>query len=263
MSDTQPSAMDEGTKQPAEIENKKDPALYFKYRPCNEFAVQMVKDGTLWFTRLTKLNDPFEGDFAFTDDAVNKMEVPKSGSAFEYKCGLLAQYRHSVKAQYYIFSVSFSGWGEIVMWSHYSMHHSGVAIGFEIPSQQDKLTDDSSVTLVTEDKKTILNKVKYQPDGVLLDIEGADDTLHDEICRIKSLQWKYENEHRLIIRNSTIRKDGYALKAKKELVKQVFFGARTPAEEIDKFILSVGRSDVEYYRLLLKNGHFKLTKVPI
>jgi hypothetical protein len=251
----------------------KDADLYFKFKPCDEYAVQFVKDGKVWFSRLTSLNDPFEGDFTISDEEIKKLidsrvwfapdETPnavKNAHAVDFTCTILSRYREEIKSRYYIFSVAKEKWSDILMWSHYAMNHRGVCIGLSIPEKQEHFTEATEKRLLLYNNTTIIHPIEYSEKIVSVPLDKDPEQVR--LCRQKSPQWTYEREHRLIIRDSTIRSNGHCLKINNQAIKRVIFGARTSGDEIDKFIRDVDRSDIIYRKAVMKHGMFKLNTIP-
>jgi hypothetical protein len=246
-------------------------ALFYKFKPCDENAISMVKEGKIWFSRLTSLNDPFEGDFTVTDDDIKKFvenKLIKEGvdpsqaaslCTLDYTCSMLAKYRENVRSKYYIFSAAKGKWSDILMWSHYSVNHTGVCVGIEIPDRQEYFTDKSEKRLVVNNsngKQSIIHPITYTDSPMVIPI--ARDPEQARLCRSKSPQWEYEMEHRLIIHDEDIRSKGYLMSVNPQAIKRVIFGAKTELADIDKFIKSVGRDDIMYRRAVIRHGMFKL-----
>jgi len=236
--------------------------MLYKYRDLNEFTVELVRDGQLWLSRICDLNDPFEGDFKIEEDKGAYVESSRHrpNDIIEKRIDIIKSYRELIQRQFFILSLS-SKWSDIVMWSHYSRNHFGCVVGIEFPSEAMENTTKQG-RIITRRKKYI-HKVKYSTKDLTLPLINGIEGEYYKICLQKSTQWRYENEHRIILHSNTVRAPGVRINLGKSVAKKVIFGARTPLSEVDKFINSVGRSDVLYKRAIFNHGQFKLTIVDV
>ncbi len=89
------------------------------------------------------------------------------------------------------------------MWAHYTHNHEGFCAEYEIDKElddefifvKDDIEKQSSIEL---DRKMILSKVKYKPvrNNLLNDKSNKSDLIKEMF--IKSAEWKYEDEYRLL-----------------------------------------------------------------
>lgn len=131
----------------------------------------------------------------------------------------------------------------ILMWSHYTFNHKGVCFGFEF--------DDETFPKP--------KRVKYQTHYD--DIWGwlyTDEEIVDKILYSKSVDWEYEDEHRIVI--ESIRAEKFSPNSLKEIV----FGSKMSQEDKLEIINECTKSglspifkqatlDVELFKINIEN----------
>jgi len=122
-----------------------------------------------------------------------------------------------------IFSMS-GNCSSILSWAHYSQSHEGFCIGFD----KEKLTH-----FVNSDYSLDLGEVEYKEDYPIINVYKTDE--HEKITMLfwrKSIEWKYENEHRIIWydgANKTLLIDS-------GIISVVILGCRIKQENKDRII---------------------------
>ena len=101
-----------------------------------------------------------------------------------------------------------------VQWAHYADKHKGVCLGFDVPDKR-------------------LRKVKYVSERLATStLEDPDKT--EKLLTTKFKHWSYEEEHRLIVDLSKLKKDSMGLRFEKfsdDLVlREVYIGCQSELE---------------------------------
>jgi len=151
------------------------------------------------------LNDPFE-----------LLSVELSDMALRTRFN---RWRKGAAAAYGMLCFS-STWRNPVLWSHYGDRHSGICLGFDVPTE-------------------LLQEVQYLPKRLplakLIDTRAAVDETVGPLFWTKFVHWKYEAEVRRIIRLGDAVKDGtrYFWPFGKDLeLREIVAGARCDIDEI-------------------------------
>ncbi|MDE5999994.1 MAG: DUF2971 domain-containing protein [Bacteroidaceae bacterium] len=182
---------------------------YYKYRSLTDLKrfIDILINRRLYAAKYIELNDSMEGFFLY-DDTIPRdfINTLRSGKANTLICSLSKKYTNGL------------------MWSVYADEHKGCCIKLSITSNSWKKL------VVTYDKKP----VQINTMGINV----------DEILRIKSPQWKHEEEVRFIKSNPL---QNY-IKIK---IDTIFLG------------MKMSRSDVSFYTKLIKSidSNIKIEKV--
>lgn len=172
-------------------------------------------DNKIWFTRLSELNDPFEGYCFFDYDYSKKINNlnPKLYKEWREHEGLT-----EFDPNFATLCLSCDP-SNIVMWAHYADNHSGYCIEFEIEIPEDKYADvcipskgkKSKIFIVESDvpnRGLVFKKIDYKKEPPT--IRYSDDKkLHESYrawleyninhsCGVKYNLWQYEKEYRII-----------------------------------------------------------------
>ena len=140
-----------------------------------EHAISNIAFCRLKVALLNHLNDPFELQAA---KLINNRELRISVHEFRDrlapKVGLLC------------FS---EDWVDPVLWTHYASRHSGICLGFDVPTE-------------------LVMKVNYQDDRIQLSGGSLDDKLQAALLSTKYSSWRYEREWRMQVDLSSAEKEG-------------------------------------------------------
>jgi len=230
------------------------------YRYFGTHAFETVRDGRLKVSKLSDFNDPFEGLYYFPEE-IDIKEARRAAETQKRRnrnpevafCSdqiltqtPIAQLTRAIKASYpqllerlqqsssdfqkLARVISFTSSEidpatEIVIWSHYAQHHSGIRIGIDFPNW-----NASRYTI--EPVSYSLDRIKV----LLGDFEDQDGrNLYDAHFH-KSVAWKYEMEHRLQTLPEYCEKDGLMglefLRFNPAWIRRIDFGLRCPMEKI-------------------------------
>jgi hypothetical protein len=127
----------------------------YKYRAINKYSLETLINNTIYFSKHTDFNDPFEFSTPFPDLKIMYTEISKGvdkllakkiisigdhqhlkkvcRKIIEEKSSSLDQKHEEIKkslAKTGVYSLSKTN-DEILMWSHYADNHKGFCIGFE------------------------------------------------------------------------------------------------------------------------------------
>lgn len=238
--------------------------ILYKFRPINKFTEDLVKDGSLWFSRMSDLNDPFEGDFTFSqkyidENFIKHSTLPQQGN-FEYHKALAESFRERKRSHLFIMSLT-EKLADTVMWSHYADNHAGLVVGIEFAETNEEQFPEADVQFIKRNDSYI-HDVAYNSSPVVIDDNSLEE--FSKIFLRKSEQWAYEAEKRIAFKDDSIHAPGKSISVHPSKIKEVHFGARTSRQTIDTFISKVGRQDeIEYQKMSFIHGYFKLASCPI
>lgn len=221
--------------------------MFFKFRDVNEYLIDSLVKGYLYFAHPDRLNDPFDCRVDIKRSAKNAM-LKLSGNKKDNLAKLagLDGYFDQIqkdtgKAGICSFSLELEN---SLLWSHYANEHRGLCLTYEFP--ESFLIDESN-------EITGVAPVEYG-DSPLTDwfIEHAPEDRNSyfkeftlevvkKVLTIKSKCWEYEKEVRII------RQEQSTLTIPKEFLKQMCFGVNTP------------ESDISLIRELVDNSGYKVS----
>lgn len=245
------------------------PFLY-KYTAFSEHTESLISKPELWFSRPSKLNDPFElrpwyefkyelhqlvEGFARQLRHVNPL-MTETASVAE-ATGIVLQGRHRdpkmwielrkdlaerLDQEIGLLCLS-SRPDSILMWSHYGRDHTGVCLGFEWSSYTPFFGR--------------AQKVKYQQALPVIDVFNASaDSQVDSVFLTKYRDWRYEREWRIIDHEC-----GEGLRPyPSNLLKTVTFGLNTKPkhrQDVRKW-LSSRKHEVQLQECVRDEKEFKL-----
>ncbi|MBM3591566.1 MAG: DUF2971 domain-containing protein [Alphaproteobacteria bacterium] len=139
-----------------------------------KYAKTFIESGLLKVSRINDLNDPFEFLPADISNEKHKRALTRWKEERNKDRGLIC------------FSEE---WNNLLLWSHYADKHRGIALGFDVAEQDVFRVSYASKRL----EIPFCCKTKK--------IVGGEEVLKD-LLSTKSVDWKYEAEHRLFCRLS-------------------------------------------------------------
>ncbi len=264
---------------------KNRPPILYKFLDPN--ALSIFKDRSLFFSKASDLNDPFEFRAQVSktmSDSImvkkrqeitemlyqNGVKTGKFTGSFSDFCRIHSpQIESNVRAMMVSSQQEFQSviphvvndeclilsltdcWREVTMWSHYASNHTGFVVGF----------DTSDVFFEEDHGKTQLFEVNYEKELPTIGIpetSGIRDFSHP-VLRTKSESWTNENEWRLI-KYGQLREDERFVKGRffgeysfqERIVKEVIFGIEAKGDLI-KQVLEDTRSnqkyEIDFYRM--------------
>jgi hypothetical protein len=150
---------------------------------------------------------------------------------------------------YGIFSLS-RNWDSVLMWSHYSDHHKGFCVGFDMEMLK-KLEEFGAGSFICYSNEfPQINPLEY-----------GEEAMFKEIAT-KALGWAYEEEYRLLslIRPGT---NGRIIRIPDACIKEVVIGARFPIEDIGTVRNLIGRRDIKLFQAVTVDRQFTLRRQSI
>lgn len=206
----------------------------YKYRSDNENTEKIFSNHTLWFAHPVEFNDPFDCwvNVESIDQSVISNIISQSGLSMKDKqiceLGKEALTPQSIKQDIdnviNRLGICCFGKGEknILMWSHYSDHHKGICLQFDVLEDPDFFTFALPVNYV--DQMPIYH---HSSDG---------EEIFPNIIQPKSNYWKYEEEVRIVKTSNNIGSNkNQAFKFNPQSLKKVIFGCKATQSTIDKY----------------------------
>ena len=243
-----------------------DEFRYFKFRAVNKFLIDAIVNGTLYFAKPSRLNDPFDCQVDIRKSA--KYAMPKVSGAKREILERIADVEgyldviqlRMTKIGVCSFSLTLE---EPLLWSHYADEHRGISLMYQFT--EDFLTDRSNKIIGVSDVKYGENPLS---DWFIENIpDQIDDDFYDRfttellkrVLIIKGSGWDYEREARII------RERAGEFSIPNEFLKQVCFGLNTTDSDrrlIRKIIDSTGYT-VDYCKIVRKESDFGIMAVEI
>ncbi|MDK2826595.1 MAG: hypothetical protein PWQ44_1775 [Methanolobus sp.] len=232
--------------------------LVFKYRQIDEegHTFSILENQELYFNLPSEFNDPFdcmvdtvyegdEGEWnSFLEEGISNPENRDNFIKNMLENGIMkinSDHSNIKKLQISgdIFSETDSYFrvycftqekDNILMWSHYANNHKGICLSFRF------YPGDDFNFFKLDSRMHPLYPVNYQNDlpkqvNFLINYEPRDLL---SFLFTKHTNWKYENEHRLIIPTSDFNKGIYIKNFDKKDLEGIIFGLRTPIKHMEK-----------------------------
>lgn len=253
----------------------------YKYLRCSEGSLSILTDSTIKFTCPSEFNDPFDC-FPYYDTtnieelarrrhdlirAIGEDMGLSPSERIQHKHKIIARLRRYVEDGSYsrdvvrsvgVVSLSRNALS-IPMWSHYADFHRGLVLEFRIPTQVEGTPQE--MWRFALDHLFPLD-VKYEPDRPHIGFGSPpqeDDV--DKLLRIKSLNWKYEEEERVI---DHVRGPGIHKYRRDDVLCSMIAGLKTSDDHythLESLVKGLRQSSVPnlmLYRARAKNDEYKL-----
>ena len=208
-----------------DIENN---SLY-NYTSININTIKSILNEQLWLSHTNSFNDP-------VDPSIKQFKKYKEDYNYlldSIKVGCLTTKKDNT-----------------LMWSHYADKHSGICIEYDIGK-------------IYEKDNLIINKVNYNMpiithksivDKETLEIDNINRLI--ELFAIKSNEWKYEKEYRILYYDKERKKDGILIDCP---IKSICFGTET--SEDDKNLIYEIVKNKKGNQIEFKEAKFKQDKL--
>jgi len=262
------------------------PDVIYRYQPMRPDAIDLIGTGRLWFSDPSRFNDPFDflpsclnwqneisrcfgrsrEEAYWTNPSVRSSResfLKATENQFRRRVNdrIRAEQRKFTKGFAKNFRVAcFSEHNDsILMWSHYSLNHSGLCIGIRparIPARPDK---------------ALRWKVTYQNERLPID-HGK----FNEIALRKAKAWEYEKEWRIVMATGDLSggkrplsrdhrnhpsEPGYFLRLPWDAIESVRFGVfvdRKKRSTVLKALQAEERSHIDAIQMRLSVDRFEL-----
>ncbi|KLI27633.1 hypothetical protein A9X77_08400 [Brachyspira hyodysenteriae] len=206
---------------------EKDYKLY-NYTKINKNTIRTTLNNELWLSHPNVFNDPI--------DPVVKQLNENSGGKFQYLIDSIV-----------IGCLSLTN-DNSLMWSHYADKHEGICIEYNFNNFFQNKPDD-----IILKKVSYVNDIIIEKDSILTSKSNNENNIVD-ILSTKSIEWKYENEYRVIKyynddKNNTIQMP----------IKNIYFGAKIPKDDRDFLIKILNNKNIGFYQANFDNT--KLNKI--
>lgn len=193
------------------------------------------------FIAAIKLTNPNADEVALGKMLTAKFKDPPTAI-----CELKSLWQIFQNHAYGIFSLS-RNWDSILMWSHYSDHHRGFCVGFDMEKLKQLNAFGAGSFISYSDEFPQIDPLDYN-----------DNAMFKEIAT-KASNWSYEDEYRLLslirpgANNRVIRVPDYCL-------KEVIIGTKFPRDQVEKIKDLIGRRDIGLFQAVAIDKQFKLTR---
>lgn len=181
------------------------PEVLFKYRPMiNAHDIDAIKNGKMWFSELTTLNDPYEAYAKIDTDKFSRSvlnsdpELRKSFSKKSYalrykaqKAAMVAieqqsaEFLKDIRQDMSITCLSERN-DSILMWGHYANMHRGICLAYDILEMSERLKTVIPVNY-SDHLPALADSSEY---GII--------RFFIESLRTKASDWSYEKEWRCL-----------------------------------------------------------------
>lgn len=236
----------------------KIPDELYKYYRINDDLIYTIKENYFWLSKPSNFNDPFDARILVnTNNTVEEIDshISEIFEKSELKEDARNIYKNlktkdpelftqfvNVNYQHFLENIGISCFttknNNLLMWAHYADNHKGVCIKFNLLGE-DSITD-------------ILYSVEYSQDYPKINfINLLKERNFQDLFLVKSLEWIYENEWRLVRtkylttpgekEDENAPKNYGKLSFEKELLLEVIFGCKATDEDIEK-VISVFKS---------------------
>jgi hypothetical protein len=144
----------------------------------------------------------------------------------------------------------------VLMWAHYAQQHRGFAVEFEVPRY------GSQATARAMGENLLAQEVKYSDTRPIIDHgSDSDDLVFENAALVKSSDWAYENEHRVIDLSRGPGIHPY----KRELLYSVIFGINMPESHrselrriVDSIAKKKGMGHLRFFDAKPHHEHYRI-----
>lgn len=223
--------------------------LVYKYRGGTfERDLESLKNNEFWASNTKQLNDPCEGFISIKD---YQQQINNLKNIFTQHRTNLTLIEQSLKniidmkdTKLGILSLS-KRYDDELLWAHYADSHNGFCIEYDLERLMSK-----------QNPKHRFFDIQYSVQIPSLDFaeildQNNPDTLIKIMLGFKSQRWEYENELRIITENQGLNTYDY------RAVKAIYFGLKTPEDEIDQVMKTLQGRRIKYFQMHLKPNSFE------
>jgi hypothetical protein len=148
-----------------------EPPIRVYYLTGTQFALSNLALRRVKISRFADLNDPFELIAVNLKDVKHRKAFRATKDKINESKGLICLSRY---------------WSNPLLWGHYAEKHTGMALGFDVPSKMLA--------------KVIYRKTPLQiPIDATTGVPNPSEDLMNQLLRTKFYDWKYEDEMRIFV----------------------------------------------------------------
>lgn len=250
--------------------------ILYKFLPFDRH--DYFESELLRFTQPADLNDPFEclpqkpskGEFSKSIEKVAKI-LSNGNKKFEEYC--LQKYGDEYIEKDYtqayskinkevgILSLT-KNWNNALMWAHYTNSYKGFCVGFDsnVSFFKDYLSEDAKFSRYTRD-------VTYSEERVRIPSNLTEPALGFEPFLTKSVDWKYEEEVRVISTFNLAKdvkvKDPYPIylfRVPHSAIAEIILGVNINKEVETKIKAFAGENEIRIYNAKISDSKFDLER---
>ena len=244
---------------------------FYKYREPSENHIKALENNELWFARADTFNDPFDAHpplniisyksmakllrgrekaFLLDDTQFDKIvskelnianQLIKEGRLEEHPIYPYFIYMAEKVARRFIFSLSQSN-TNVLMWSHYSQSHTGFCIRYNL----NVLLNEIDIS-----HHEAVNYSNDLPDLLAAMIDDKNVDLSNEIILLKSRDWGYEKEYRLLLDDFSNDKDDKcrSVTHSDAAIERIYFGINTEESLKENLQDILSSKQVEFFQM--------------
>ena len=215
----------------------------YNYTRVNKDTLRSILNNTLWCSNTKNFNDP-------VDPYIRNVKKEEQNKFYDY---LLEKIKIACLTTHN---------DNTLMWSHYADKHQGICIEYDIDKILNENNDKILIKKISYNRKmisydTFINKQKKSINSILID----DKTLNNitDIFTVKSKEWEYEDEYRILFYDEKNENPNGALINLP--IKSICFGVQTSKEDkelvydIVNFINLKNENIEKYKKIELYEAH--------
>lgn len=218
----------------------------------------IIKDSKFWFADPTSFNDPFDCHLSLESN-LDAVGIEKKLTEFDLtktleKDQIKALLSDPIKFKETLETVANNCMAtrgilalaqthdNILMWSQYAESHTGIVFELDVEKSLDFFTIPMSVDY--KEKYTSLDFINEENESIKRNIQ------------LKSSQWSYEEEVRIVKMGT----GNYPME--RQAIAKIYFGCRSSDDDVDRIInlcQNHGLKHVEFYKSKTVEGKFELS----
>jgi len=266
--------------------------MLYKYRNIGDLnknildtnLLSLIKNGEIYFSSPDDFNDPFDCKATFNLNASDKELLMymlranisrKNAIQMIQKIGTkniqniaIDKILNTKENNLKVFCLT-ENYKNLLMWSHYGQQHFGVCVGINTYPYEGKYNIRiQGEQIVPINEQYPINflpvlKVMYPNDRPKsISITEIPNTKFDQFIFNKSIDWKYEDEYRIVISTQYLKKN--PIKIKRSEIKEIIFGLRTPETLINEVMeITKDIKNIKYYKIYNLEDSYLLEKMEI
>ncbi len=220
----------------------KDSVNVFSFRRYNEHSLSDLINNTITVSPSSMMNDPFDSIINLWANTENLKKTSIDPLQITPMCSAFSHYR----IRSFSLGKGNSPTKSILMWSHYACEHVGFCVKYKLSRHFIKQEENENY------EHMYLKKIKYKNNKINISISRIDTDL---AFATKKIDWKYENEVRLIVYNPNRTEQFYGIELDKESeIEAIFFGYRCPDSTINtikNIFLNKKEKTPKFYKMIL------------